>query len=66
MASSLNIRRADSDFQAIEAAKNERFPMLKLYDGWGGHLRNLSHISSRRNLEPSEPLETIDGWTGMG
>ncbi|MBT5949978.1 MAG: hypothetical protein HOG90_02500 [Betaproteobacteria bacterium] len=61
MASSLNIRRADSDFEAIEAATNECFPMLKLYDGWGGHLRTLLHISSRRNLEPSKPLETLDG-----
>ena len=41
MASSLNIRRADSDFEAIEAATNERFPMLKLYDGWGIFAQNL-------------------------
>ena len=39
--SSRKVRRADGDFQAIEAATNKRFQMLKLYDDWGIHAQNL-------------------------
>ena len=39
--SSRIVRRADGDFLLIEAATNKRFPMLKLYDGWGIFAQNL-------------------------